>query len=95
MVDCSHANSAKQHARQEDVWRNFIAQRAAGRRSLIGGMLESYLSEGNQPFPQKLADLAYGVSITDACLGWEATERILRWASEELVKMQPSQSTIA
>jgi 3-deoxy-7-phosphoheptulonate synthase len=95
MVDCSHANSAKQHARQEDVWKNFIAQRAAGRRSLIGGMLESYLSEGNQPFPQKLADLAYGVSITDACLGWEATERILRWASEELVKMQPSQSTIA
>src|SRR5712671_3848353 len=46
MVDCSHANSGKQHARQEEVWRNVIAQRAGGRRPLIGLMLESYLLEG-------------------------------------------------
>ncbi len=80
MVDCSHANSGKQSAKQEDVWRNVIEQRAAGTRSLIGLMVESYLQEGTQPFPKdNLASLRYGVSITDACLGWEATERMLRW----------------
>jgi 3-deoxy-7-phosphoheptulonate synthase len=80
MVDCSHANSGKQSARQEDVWRNVIEQRAAGTRSLIGLMVESYLQEGTQPFPKdNPASLRYGVSITDACLGWEATARMLRW----------------
>src|SRR6266853_1445986 len=49
MVDCSHANSGKQHARQEDVWRSIIEQRSAGNRTLIGAMLESSLEEGNQP----------------------------------------------
>src|SRR5262245_57826892 len=48
MVDCSHANSAKQHARQEEVWRSVIEQRAGGTHSLIGVMVESYLEEGNQ-----------------------------------------------
>src|SRR5439155_16131520 len=51
MVDCSHANSAKQHERQEEVWRSAIEQRAAGNYSLIGMMVESYLEEGSQPFP--------------------------------------------
>jgi 3-deoxy-7-phosphoheptulonate synthase len=78
MVDCSHANSAKQHARQEDVWRSVIEQRTAGTRSLVGVMVESYLNEGNQPFPKNPSDLRYGVSISDACIGWEVTERMLR-----------------
>ena len=78
MVDCSHANSGKQHARQEDVWSSLIEQRAAGNHALIGTMVESYLQEGSQPFPKNPADLSYGVSITDACLGWAATERMLR-----------------
>src|SRR4029077_2028630 len=52
MVDCSHANSSKQHARQGEVWRILIEQRAAGTKSLIGVMIESFLSEGNQPFPR-------------------------------------------
>jgi 3-deoxy-7-phosphoheptulonate synthase len=83
MVDCSHANSGKQPARQEDAWRSVIAQRLAGTHSLVGLMLESYLQEGTQTFPVKnLADLRYGVSITDACLGWESTERLIRWAGE-------------
>jgi 3-deoxy-7-phosphoheptulonate synthase len=84
MVDCSHANSRKEHARQEEVWRSVIDQRIAGNRSLIGLMVESYLEEGSQPFPAKGAALKPGVSITDACVGWEQTERMLRWAHERL-----------
>jgi 3-deoxy-7-phosphoheptulonate synthase len=80
MVDCSHANSGKKAARQEDVWRSVIEQRVAGTKSLIGLMVESYLEEGNQPFPaDDPSQLRYGVSITDACLGWETTERMLRF----------------
>ena len=86
MVDCSHANSAKQFARQEDVWHSVIEQRVAGTRSLIGMMVESHLHEGNQPMGKSPADLHYGVSITDSCIGWEATERMLRWGYGELKK---------
>ncbi len=86
MVDCSHANSAKQHALQEDVWRNVIQQRAGGTRSLIGLMVESNLNEGNQPFPKDPSELRYGVSISDACLGWDVTERMMRWGHEQLGK---------
>jgi 3-deoxy-7-phosphoheptulonate synthase len=78
MVDCSHANSAKQHVRQEEVWRSVIGQRVAGNDALIGLMVESYLKEGTQPFPKNRAELQYGVSLTDACINWETTERILR-----------------
>jgi 3-deoxy-7-phosphoheptulonate synthase len=80
MVDCSHANSGKLATRQEDVWQSVIVQRGDGTRSLIGLMVESYLHEGTQPFPKdNPANLKYGVSITDACIGWEMTERMLRW----------------
>ncbi len=84
MVDCSHANSLKQHARQEDVWRSVIEQRLAGSKPITGVMLESNLSEGSQSIPQNLADLRYGVSVTDACLGWDVTERALRWGRDAL-----------
>jgi 3-deoxy-7-phosphoheptulonate synthase len=84
MVDCSHANSSKQFARQEDVWRSVIEQRIGGTPSLIGVMIESFLNEGNQPFPKPANELQYGVSITDACVSWETTERMLRWGYEKL-----------
>jgi 3-deoxy-7-phosphoheptulonate synthase len=84
MVDCSHANSEKQHAKQEDVWHSVIQQRVEGTLSLIGLMVESNLFEGSQPIPKNLADLRYGVSLTDSCIGWEATERMLRWGYEKL-----------
>jgi len=84
MVDCSHANSGKQFSRQEEVWQSVIEQRAAGNRSLVGVMVESYLSEGNQPFPQPVDQLRYGVSITDACVSWETTERMLRTGAKAL-----------
>jgi len=83
MVDCSHANSGKQHARQEDVWMNLIAQRAEGCEPLIGVMIESNLHEGAQPLKDP-GSLQYGVSITDACLGWEVTERMLRHGADVL-----------
>ncbi|MCC6231659.1 MAG: 3-deoxy-7-phosphoheptulonate synthase [Verrucomicrobiales bacterium] len=84
MVDCSHANSAKVFARQEEVWNNVIAQRAGGTKSLVAMMVESHLLEGSQALPADRSQLKYGVSITDACVGWETTERMLRQAHERL-----------
>jgi len=95
MVDCSHANSEKKFAKQEDVWRSVIQQRVEGTKSLIGMMVESHLNEGNQPIPKNAADLKYGVSITDSCIGWETTERMLRWGYETLGKGMPAAATAA
>jgi 3-deoxy-7-phosphoheptulonate synthase len=87
MVDCSHANSEKKFAKQEDVWRSVIQQRVEGTRSLLGLMVESNLFEGSQPIPNNLKDLRYGVSLTDSCIGWETTERMLRWGYENFGKI--------
>jgi 3-deoxy-7-phosphoheptulonate synthase len=95
MVDCSHANSGKQPARQEDVWHNLVEQRIAGTPSLIGAMIESYLEEGNQPIPGKPSDLHYGVSITDACISWEMTERMLRSGFEKLAQSAQLETSLA
>lgn len=84
MVDCSHGNSQKDHRRQAAVLRDLVAQRRAGRAALIGVMLESNLAEGAQSFPRPKKDLAYGQSITDACLGWDETEALLREAHAAL-----------
>ena len=86
MVDCSHANSGKHHARQELVWQSLLEQRrkamaASGGGNpgpIIGAMLESYLEPGKQPIPKQKADIKYGVSVTDSCLGWTQTEALLR-----------------
>ncbi len=79
MVDCSHANSGKDPARQPAVWRDVVGQRNSGRGELIGAMLESNLEFGAQPSnTDGLDNLRYGVSITDACLDWAATESLLR-----------------
>jgi len=94
MVDCSHANSGKQPARQEDVWHSIIEQRVSGTTSLIGAMIESYLQEGAQPIPKNLSELRHGVSITDACISWETTERMLRWGAEMLVKAPKELATV-
>ncbi|MBQ0930168.1 3-deoxy-7-phosphoheptulonate synthase [Ideonella alba] len=74
MVDCSHANSSKQHQRQLDVARDIGTQVAGGSRQVFGVMIESHLQAGAQKFsPGKddPAQLTYGQSITDACLGWD------------------------
>ncbi|MCQ2029666.1 3-deoxy-7-phosphoheptulonate synthase [Stutzerimonas zhaodongensis] len=81
MVDCSHANSGKNPLRQPQVLESVIDQRMAGESSLRGVMLESHLFDGCQPLA---AELRYGVSITDGCLGWDATEAVLRQAARRL-----------
>jgi 3-deoxy-7-phosphoheptulonate synthase len=78
VVDCSHDNSAKQPARQPEVVRELMSQVAAGNTSIVGAMVESNLEAGNQPFPQPREKLKYGVSITDACIGWDTTEKLVR-----------------
>lgn len=78
MVDCSHANSGKEHTRQEIVWESMLEQRRTNPQSvIIGAMLESNLEEGNQDIPSDLSQLRYGVSLTDACISWSQTEALL------------------
>ena len=74
MIDCNHANSGKDPSRQELVLRNTILQIKDGNNSIIGTMIESNINGGNQPIS---TEMKYGVSITDACLDWDNTRRIL------------------
>lgn len=78
IIDCSHGNSNKNHNNQKLVLDEVAAQVCAGNKSIIGVMLESNLEEGNQPIPDDLDDLQYGVSVTDACIDWATTETLLR-----------------
>jgi 3-deoxy-7-phosphoheptulonate synthase len=78
LVDCSHANSAKQPERQPEVMSEVLSQVAAGNDSIIGAMVESNIEAGNQSFPQPKSDLRYGVSITDGCIDWPTTEKLVR-----------------
>lgn len=82
MVDCSHANSAKDHTRQSIAFRDVIQQRAGGSEGIIGLMLESHLFAGNQSLNS--GELRYGVSVTDACIDWSETETLLNEAVESL-----------
>jgi 3-deoxy-7-phosphoheptulonate synthase len=80
MVDCSHANSSKQHERQVDVARDIAGQVAGGSRRIFGVMVESHLNAGAQKFSagkDDPAQLAYGQSITDACIGWNDSLTVL------------------
>lgn len=74
MIDCSHANSNKNHELQPLVMENVANQIAEGNQSIIGMMVESHLHAGNQSIGP---DMAYGVSVTDKCIGWETTEQTL------------------
>ena len=78
LIDCSHDNSAKQPERQPEVLRDILAQIAAGNASILGAMIESNLQAGNQPFPQPKEKLRPGVSITDGCIDWATTEKVVR-----------------
>ncbi len=81
MIDASHANCGKDHAKMPATFRDILALRAAGLPGICGAMLESHLHAGTQPFPRPLSELQYGVSITDACIDWKTTEQLVREAA--------------
>ena len=84
VVDCSHANSSKDPARQPEVFDDVVKQIAAGNKSIMGVMLESNIHAGNQAIPEDLSLLRYGVSVTDGCIDWATTETSLRQARATL-----------
>ena len=77
VVDCSHGNTQKKHELQEEVWKSVVAQKAGGNSALVGAMVESNLFAGNQKLTGDRSQLRYGISVTDECLGWETTERMV------------------
>jgi 3-deoxy-7-phosphoheptulonate synthase len=81
MIDASHGNSEKDHRRQPVVVREVAAQLAQGESGIMGMMMESFLVDGRQNLTDR-ARLVYGQSITDACLGWDATVPVLHELAE-------------
>lgn len=94
VVDCSHANSAKDYRRQPLVAQNVVNQILEGNQSIIGIMLESHLNPGNQSSTGKtLVDLEYGVSITDGCIDWEQTRDLILRTRDRLITVLPMRQT--
>jgi len=90
MVDTSHANSSKDPALQPLVMENVTSQIVEGNNSIIGLMVESNLEFGNQPIPDDLSELRYGVSVTDGCIDWGTTEKSLRDMHNKLKDVLPN-----
>ena len=88
IVDCSHANSGKRHEMQEKVCLSIVEQRRAGNMALMGVMVESNLFAGSQKIPADLNQLKYGVSVTDECVAWDTTERMILHAHESLTRAE-------
>jgi len=86
MVDCSHANSYKDHTRQAEVLDNIVDQIIAGATNIGGVMIESNLHAGNQDIPSDLSQLKYGVSVTDKCVDWESTAEMLTETRKKLLR---------
>ena len=82
IIDCSHQNSHKDWRRQKRVLRSVIDQVRWGETAIRGFMLESNINEGSQKIPEDLSELQYGVSVTDGCVGWDETERIVMHAAD-------------
>ncbi len=80
LIDCSHSNSGKDHRMQSVVFKDVLEQRLSGNAGIVGVMLESHLHEGRQDLGDDPSALKYGVSITDACVGWEDTVDLIREA---------------
>ena len=89
MIDCSHANSNKDPALQPLVMENVANQILEGNSSIVGLMVESHLNWGNQAIPKDLCDLKYGVSITDACIDWDTTEKAVMSMHNKLKDVLP------
>ena len=84
VIDCAHANSYKKPELQPLVLNDVLSQIAQGNRSIVGWMIESNLEWGNQPIPADLSKLKYGCSVTDPCVDWATTEKMIRQAREAL-----------
>lgn len=95
MIDCSHGNSNKDYSRQPLVADDILAQIENGNRSIIGVMIESHLNEGNQPGTENPDDLAYGVSITDACINWQTTADVLAKLNGTMSAVIPERTVVA
>jgi 3-deoxy-7-phosphoheptulonate synthase len=91
VVDCSHANSYKKHEWQPLVMADVVNQVRLGNQSLVGMMIESNLVAGNQAIPEDLSQLRYGCSVTDACVDWETTEKMIRGAAGLLREVLPAE----
>jgi 3-deoxy-7-phosphoheptulonate synthase len=89
VVDCSHANSFKKPELQPLVMTDIVNQVRGGNKSLVGVMIESNIEAGNQSIPADLSQLKYGCSVTDACVDWETTERMIRDAAVLLRDVLP------
>lgn len=87
MIDCSHGNSQKQYAKQADVLNAVATQIQQGNQAITGVMLESFIEAGNQKLGP-VADLQYGVSVTDACLDWRTTEQLLVKFAHQTAKVR-------
>ncbi len=87
LIDCSHGNSGKDPRRQGEVCRAALEQFAGGRREILGVMLESNLRAGRQVWTPG-GSLEYGVSITDACIGWDETESLLWEMAKRLARLR-------
>jgi 3-deoxy-7-phosphoheptulonate synthase len=90
MIDCSHANSSKDHNVQPLVLKDITRQVLEGNKSIIGAMLESTIFGGNQSIPKDLSELKYGVSVTDACMDWGTTEQALLEMADKLREVLPA-----
>jgi 3-deoxy-7-phosphoheptulonate synthase len=84
MIDCSHANSGSDYRRQRAVWREGLAMRKNGNSQMIGMMVESNIVEGKQALGADRTALQYGLSITDACVGWDETVEMLEEAYNDV-----------
>ena len=84
MIDCSHANSNKDHNLQPLVLENVCNQILDGNKSIVGVMIESNLNGGNQKLSEDLSQLEYGVSVTDACIDWETTKNSILSMADKL-----------
>ena len=92
VVDCSHANSFKDPAMQPLVMRDCTHQIMEGNQSIVGLMIESNIGWGSQSLPADRSQLKYGVSITDACVDWETTEKMLRETHAKLKTVLPGRN---
>ncbi len=90
MIDCSHANSSKDPARQTLVMENVANQVLEGNQSIIGLMVESNIGFGNQPIPEDLSALQYGVSVTDGCIDWDSSAAAVRATADKLRAVLPT-----